>query len=62
MIGAVVCLLIVAGAIEGLLSASDAPPAYKFAVSAASGVLLACYFASGRAYRKRRPSSVNRRP
>ena len=50
MIGAVVCLLIVAGAIEGLLSASDAPPAYKFAVSAASGVLLACYFASGRAY------------
>ena len=62
MIGAVVCLLIVAGAIEGLLSASDAPPAYKFAVSAASGVLLACYFASGRAYLKRRPSSVNRRP
>jgi len=62
MIGAVVCLLIAAGAIEGLLSASDAPPAYKFAVSAASGVLLACYFASGRAYRKRRPSSVNRRP
>ena len=50
MIGAVVCLLSVAGAIEGLLSASDAPAAYKFAVSAASAVLLACYFASGRAY------------
>jgi len=62
MIGAVVCLLIVAGAIEGLLSASDAPPAYKFAVSAASGVLLACYFASGRAYLKRDPSPVDRRP
>ncbi len=62
MIGAVVCLLIVAGAIEGLLSASDAPPAYKFAVSAASGVLLGCYFASGRAYLKRDPSSVDRRP
>ena len=62
MIGAVVCLLIVAGAIEGLLSASDAPPAYKFAVSAASGVLLACYFASGRAYLKRDPSTGDRRP
>jgi len=62
MIGAVVCLLSVAGAIEGLLSASDAPAAYKFAVSAASAVLLACYFASGRAYLKRDPFSVIRRP
>ena len=62
MIGAVVCLLSVAGAIEGLLSASDAPAAYKFAVSAASAVLLACYFASGRAYLMRDPFSVIRRP
>jgi uncharacterized membrane protein SpoIIM required for sporulation len=54
MIGAVVCLLIVAGAIEGLLSASDAAPAYKFAVSGASAVLLACYFASGWAYLRSR--------
>ncbi len=62
MIGAVVCLLALAGTIEGLLSASDAAPAYKFAVSAASAVLLACYFASGWAYLKRDPSSVIRRP
>jgi uncharacterized membrane protein SpoIIM required for sporulation/uncharacterized RDD family membrane protein YckC len=54
MIGAVVCLLVVAGAIEGLLSASDAAPPYKFAVSAASAVLLTCYFASGWAYLRRR--------
>lgn len=54
MIGAVVCLLVVAGAIEGLLSASDAAPAYKFAVSAASAVLLACYFTSGWFYLKSR--------
>ena len=58
MIGAVVCLLSVAGAIEGLLSASDAPAAYKFAVSAASAVLLACYFASGRAYLRTRASAA----
>ena len=58
MIGAVVCLLVVAGAIEGLLSASDAPPAYKFAVSALSGVLLACYFASGRAYLRSQASAA----
>src|SRR5437667_12678736 len=50
MIGAVVCLLIVAGAIEGLLSASDAPPAYKVALRAAAGVLVACHVAGGRAY------------
>jgi hypothetical protein len=54
----VVCLLFVAGAIEGVLSASDAPPAYKFAVSAASAVLLACYFASGRAYVRSRASAA----
>jgi uncharacterized membrane protein SpoIIM required for sporulation/uncharacterized RDD family membrane protein YckC len=59
MIGAVVCLLIVAGAIEGLLSASDAAPAYKFAVSAASAVLLLGYFASGWVYlRTSRPRAA----
>src|SRR2546428_153406 len=62
LVGAAVLLLCLAGTIEGLLSASDAAPAYKFAVSAASAVLLACYFASGRAYLKRDPFSVSRRP
>jgi uncharacterized membrane protein SpoIIM required for sporulation/uncharacterized RDD family membrane protein YckC len=47
MIGAVVSLLAVAGTIEGLLSASDAPAALKYAVSALSLVLLCTYFASG---------------
>ncbi len=50
MIGAVVCLLAVAGAIEGLISASDVAPSFKFAVSAASAVLLVGYFASGWLY------------
>ena len=62
MIGAVVCLLAVAGSIEGLLSASDAAPALKYAVSAASAILLASYFASGWAYLKRNPYSDIRRP
>ena len=62
MIGAVVCLLAVAGSIEGLLSASDAAPALKYAVSAASAILLAGYFASGWAYLKRNPYSDIRRP
>jgi hypothetical protein len=47
MIGAVVTLLAVAGTIEGLLSASDAPAALKYAVSALSLVLLGTYFGSG---------------
>jgi len=50
LVAAAVLLLCLAGTIEGLLSASDAAPAYKFAVSAASTVLLACYFASGWAH------------
>ena len=58
MIGSVVCLLTVAGAIEGLVSASDAAPAYKFAVSGASAVLLVCYFASGWAYLRGRASAT----
>ena len=48
MVGAAACLLILAGTIEGFLSASDAPAALKLAVSAASGVLLVLYLANGR--------------
>jgi uncharacterized membrane protein SpoIIM required for sporulation/uncharacterized RDD family membrane protein YckC len=50
MIGAVVFLLAIAGTIEGLLSASDAPAALKYAVSGASAVLLGLYYASGYRY------------
>ena len=55
MVGAVVTLLAIAGTIEGLLSASDAPAAYKYATSALSVVFLGVYFASGWAYRGRGP-------
>src|SRR6266513_4961514 len=50
MIGAVVTLLVIAGMIEGLLSASDASPLWKYGVSAATAVLLALYLLSGRTY------------
>jgi len=50
MIGAVVSLLALAGTIEGLLSASDAPAALKYAVSAATVALLALYLRSGWTY------------
>jgi uncharacterized membrane protein SpoIIM required for sporulation/uncharacterized RDD family membrane protein YckC len=40
MFGAAACLLVFAGVIEGLLSASDAAPAWKLGVSAASALLL----------------------
>lgn len=53
MIGAVISLLALAGTIEGLLSASDAPAALKYAVSATTAGLLVLYLASGRAYLKR---------
>jgi uncharacterized membrane protein SpoIIM required for sporulation/uncharacterized RDD family membrane protein YckC len=53
MVGAVVTLLAIAGTIEGLLSASDAPAVYKYATSALSVVFLGVYFASGWAYRGR---------
>ena len=48
MIGTVVTLLVIAGTIEGLLSASDAPAVYKYATSALSAVFLGIYFANGR--------------
>ena len=50
MIGAVLVLLAIAGSIEGLLSASDAPAPFKFGVSAISAVFLGLYFASGWRY------------
>jgi uncharacterized membrane protein SpoIIM required for sporulation/uncharacterized RDD family membrane protein YckC len=56
MIGAVVTLLAIAGTIEGLLSASDAPAAYKYSASALSVVLLAIYGASGWTYLRRTTS------
>ncbi len=52
MIGAVVTLLAIAGTIEGLLSASDAPAEYKYLTSAMSVVFLLIYGGSGWAYWK----------
>src|SRR2546422_467209 len=46
------------GPVEGRLSGGDAPPALKFAVSAASAVLLACYLASGWSYLRSRASAA----
>ena len=47
MIGAVVTLLALAGAIEGLLSTSDAPATLKYAVSAATAAFLILYLWNG---------------
>ncbi|HEV2749951.1 MAG TPA: stage II sporulation protein M [Gemmatimonadales bacterium] len=58
MIGAVVTLLALAGTIEGLLSASDAPAVYKYATSALSVVFLGVYFGSGWAYRRREAGAI----
>jgi uncharacterized membrane protein SpoIIM required for sporulation/uncharacterized RDD family membrane protein YckC len=55
MIGAVVTLLALAGTIEGMLSASEAPAALKYLTSALSAVLLAIYGVSGRTYLRRAP-------
>lgn len=52
MIGAVVCLLVLAGAIEGLLSASGAPPALKWGTGGITAVLLVLYLANGARYRR----------
>ena len=64
MVGAVVTLLAIAGAIEGLLSTSDAPAVWKYGVSAASAVLLVLYLASGWGYLKeqsaRHPTATTR--
>jgi hypothetical protein len=53
MIGAVISLLVLAGTIEGLLSASDAPAPLKYGVSMTTAGLLVIYLASGWAYLKR---------
>jgi len=48
LVGAATCLLLLAGLIEGFVSASGAPSALKLGVSAASLVLVALYFEAGR--------------
>ncbi len=48
LVGAATCLLVLAGVIEGFLSASAAPAALKLSVSAASAVLVGLYFSAGR--------------
>src|SRR2546425_11426844 len=50
LVGASACLLCLAATIEGFLSASDAPAGWKYAVSAATAVLLFLYLRSGRDY------------
>jgi uncharacterized membrane protein SpoIIM required for sporulation/uncharacterized RDD family membrane protein YckC len=52
MIGAVASMLVLAGLIEGLLSASAAPPALKIATGAVSGVLIVLYLWNGARYRR----------
>jgi uncharacterized membrane protein SpoIIM required for sporulation len=47
MVGAATCLLVLAGIIEGFLSASNAPGALKLGVSGATAVLLALYLTNG---------------
>ena len=59
MLGAVVCMLALAGTIEGLLSTSDAPTFIKFGVSAASAVLLVMYLMNGRAYLSRQATAIS---
>ena len=53
---AAVTLLAIAGTIEGLLSASDAPAAYKYAASAASAVFLFLYLRNGSNHLRRTAS------
>jgi uncharacterized membrane protein SpoIIM required for sporulation/uncharacterized RDD family membrane protein YckC len=47
LVGAAICLLLLAGIIEGFLSASDASPTLKIAVSASTVLLLLLYFWAG---------------
>jgi len=50
MIGVVVVLLVIAGLIEGFLSASTQPVGYRLAVSGASVILLIAYLGNGWVY------------
>jgi uncharacterized membrane protein SpoIIM required for sporulation/uncharacterized RDD family membrane protein YckC len=50
MVGAATCLLVLAGTIEGFLSASDAPAALKLGVSLVSAGLLGLYLVNGHRY------------
>src|SRR5437764_12380466 len=60
MIGAVVTLLALAGTIEGLLAASDAPAALQYGVSASTVALLVLYFWSGWSYLRENQTAVPR--
>jgi uncharacterized membrane protein SpoIIM required for sporulation len=59
MIGAVVVLLVLAGLIEGFISASTQPLWYRLSVSGASLVMLLAYLGNGWAW-LRRPLAVSR--
>lgn len=58
LVGVAVLLLLLAGTIEGLLSASGDPAAIKLGVSVASGGLLVLVFAAGRAEVQRRAAGA----
>jgi uncharacterized membrane protein SpoIIM required for sporulation/uncharacterized RDD family membrane protein YckC len=57
MVGAVILLLIVAGLIEGFVSASTEPLAFRLAVSGASLLFLALYLANGWVYLRKNHSA-----
>ncbi|HEY7683396.1 MAG TPA: stage II sporulation protein M [Gemmatimonadales bacterium] len=57
MIGAVILLLVIAGLIEGFVSASDEPLFYRLAVSGGSVVFLMVYLLSGWRYWRYRKGS-----
>lgn len=61
MIGAVACMLVLAGLIEGLLSTSEAPPVIKVATGGVSGLLLALYLANGARYRRSQSRGLKER-
>ncbi len=60
MVGAAASLLLLAGTIEGLLSASDAPPAFKLTAGASSVVLLILYFVQGAMVARRERDAAER--
>jgi uncharacterized membrane protein SpoIIM required for sporulation len=53
LVGATVMLLVIAGLVEGLISASGAPLAVKLAVSVASAAFLVVFLAHGARMMKR---------